>query len=204
MLMAVPSIDHIPGAQLPADNPCWSKKLTRSMQSRFRLDAITMLSIYTIVRWSPVIWEKSCRTPDHAQCFHYQLFALFWQPPTDMPIRKYECMGELFTSPAFLDTYHEVQEMLGEPGCGLERVVVALMFWSDATHLTNFGTAKLWPCCLFFGNESKYCRCKPTCHLCSHVACFQAVRGYLSVFFSFFINSLYSFPISLKTSLPET
>ncbi|KAJ8508256.1 hypothetical protein ONZ45_g9452 [Pleurotus djamor] len=34
----------------------------------------------------------------------------------------------------------------------LETVVVAFMFWSDSTHLANFGTASLWPLHTFFGN----------------------------------------------------
>jgi hypothetical protein len=55
------------------------------------------------------------------------------------------------------------------------------MFWSDATHLTAFGNAKLWPCYMFFGNESKYRRCKPSCNLCSHVAYFQTVCCFASI-----------------------
>lgn len=47
------------------------------------------------------------------------------------------------------------------------------MFWSDATQLTSFGNAKLWPCYLFFGNKSKYRRCRPSCNLCCHVAYFE-------------------------------
>ncbi|KJA18100.1 hypothetical protein HYPSUDRAFT_145489 [Hypholoma sublateritium FD-334 SS-4] len=47
------------------------------------------------------------------------------------------------------------------------------MFGSDATHLTSFGSAALWPCYMYFGNESKYRRCKPTCNLCNHIAYFQ-------------------------------
>lgn len=131
-----------------------------------------------------VIREKLAN-PDHAQRFHYQPFKLFWQPTnTSQEIRVH---GELYTSAAFLDANREVQEMPGEPGCKLERVVIAMMFWSDATHLTTFGTAKLWPCYLFFGNESKYRRCKPNCHLCSHVAYFQAVRGYFATYFPYLL-----------------
>ncbi|KAG1857827.1 hypothetical protein F4604DRAFT_1931350 [Suillus subluteus] len=47
------------------------------------------------------------------------------------------------------------------------------MFWSDSTHLTTFGNAKLWPLYMYFGNESKYHCCKPTCNLSNHVAYFQ-------------------------------
>ena len=49
------------------------------------------------------------------------------------------------------------------------------MFWSDATQLTAFSDAKLWPLYIYFGNESKYQRCAPTANLCSHAAYFQTV-----------------------------
>ncbi|KAG2049274.1 hypothetical protein BDR06DRAFT_991207, partial [Suillus hirtellus] len=47
------------------------------------------------------------------------------------------------------------------------------MFWSDATQLMTFGNAKLWPIYMYFGNEPKYHRCRPSCHLGNHVAYFQ-------------------------------
>jgi hypothetical protein len=53
-------------------------------------------------------------------------------------------------------------------GCSLERVIAGLMFFSDATHLANFGTAKAWPLYLYFGNLTKYARSSPksgACHL---------------------------------------
>jgi hypothetical protein len=119
-----------------------------------------------------VIREKLAN-PHDDQHFHYEPFELFWKP-TDGS-NDVHVHGELYTSPAFLQAHNELQDMPGEPGCNLPRVVVAMMFASDATHLTSFGTAKLWPCYLFFGNESKYRRCKPTCNLCNHIAYFQAV-----------------------------
>ena len=105
--------------------------------------------------------------------FHYDGFELFWKPTEESADTR--VYGELYTSPAFLDAQREVHNSPREPGCNLPRVVVALMFASDATHLTNFGTAKLWPSYLFIGNESKYSRCKPSSHLCNHIAYFQAV-----------------------------
>ena len=50
------------------------------------------------------------------------------------------------------------------------------MFWSDATHLANFGTAKLWPIYLFFGNLSKYIRLRPSSGACNHLAYIPSVR----------------------------
>jgi hypothetical protein len=127
-----------------------------------------------------VIREKLANAAD-TRNFHYEPFQLFWNPSNgvthDADVGVH---GEMYTSPAFLDAHRALQESSGEPGCSLPRVVVALMFWSDATHLTTFGTAKLWPCYMYFGNESKYNRCKPSCHLCHHVAYFQAVSPNLS------------------------
>lgn len=125
-----------------------------------------------------VIREK-LTNPSDAPHFHYEPFELFWSPSDDSPdIRVH---GKLYSSPAFIDAHNALQESPGEPGCDLPRVVVSMMFWSDATHLTTFGNAKLWPCYLYFGNESKYRHCKPSCKLCNHVAYFQTVRNTSSI-----------------------
>ena len=115
--------------------------------------------------------------------FHFEPYELHWQcKDTCDPIRT---QGELYTSPAFIDAHRELQDSPGEPECDLPRVIAALMFWSDATQLTAFGNAKLWPLYMFFGNESKYRRSKPTCCLCEHVAYFQTVSSLSGVRFRF-------------------
>ena len=45
-----------------------------------------------------------------------------------------------------------------------------MMVWSDSTHLAEFGNASLWPIYLFFGNQSKYSRAKPTDFAAHHIA----------------------------------
>lgn len=113
--------------------------------------------------------------PQDAQFFHYEPFKLLWRPhPTGAEMRIH---GEIYNSPEFLAAHDKLQSSPNEPGCTRPKVIVAMMFLSDATHLTQFGTAKLWPCYLMFGNDSKYRRCKPTCNLCSHVAYFQTVNA---------------------------
>lgn len=119
-----------------------------------------------------IIREKVRNVAD-SQHFHYDPYEVFWQPTERH--QEVRIHGELFTSPTFIDAHKELQNLPGEPKCDLPRVVAALMFWSDATHLTNFGDAKLWPLYMFFGNESKYRRCKPSCNLCEHVAYFEKV-----------------------------
>ena len=127
-----------------------------------------------------VIKEK-LTSPHGIKHFHFEPYELkcILSPSTTQPGSKpTECRlyGELYTSPTFIEAYKDLQQAPGEPGCSLPRVVIALMFWSDATHLTNFGSAKLWPLYLFFGNESKYRRCKPSLNLCEHIAYFENVR----------------------------
>ena len=122
-----------------------------------------------------VIREK-VQDPEHFARFHTEPYELLFQPDEETsPSRVH---GELYTSDAFLEAHQEVQNGPGEPG--LERVVVALMFASDATQLTKFTDAKLWPLYLAFGNDSKYLRTKPGSGLMNPVAFFEQVRPYLS------------------------
>ncbi|KAJ3474957.1 hypothetical protein NLI96_g12149 [Meripilus lineatus] len=99
--------------------------------------------------------------------FHFTPFKQLWKTAGD---RIQRIHGELYTSDAFLQAHEELQQSPTEPNCTLERVVCAMMFWSDSTHLASFGNASLWPLYLFFGNQSKYTRCRPSSGACHHVA----------------------------------
>ena len=119
--------------------------------------------------------------------FHYTPFKQFWkEKATDEPQRVYD---EIYTSDAFITAHEKLQRQPPEPGCDLERVILALMFWSDSTHLANFGTASLWPLYLFFGNQSKWVRGKPRAGACHHVAYMPKV----SVSFRYLFSS-HSYP----------
>ena len=122
-----------------------------------------------------IIWEKITGLTEGNQ-FHFKPFELLWKKPgCANPV----CIqGEMYSSPTWIKVHKDLEDLPREPGCQLQRVVLALMFWLDATHLTMFGDAKLWPLYLFFGNDTKYHQCKPSCHLCKHVAYFQSVGGY--------------------------
>ncbi|KAI0666517.1 hypothetical protein C8Q78DRAFT_984030 [Trametes maxima] len=105
--------------------------------------------------------------------FHYHPFRLLWQPPphpSGASPPPEEVYGELYSSKAFRDADAELQQSPREPGCNLPRAIVALMPWSDSTHLADFGTASLWPIYMQFGNQSKYERAKPSARACHHAA----------------------------------
>ncbi|KAH7920816.1 hypothetical protein BV22DRAFT_1020578, partial [Leucogyrophana mollusca] len=99
--------------------------------------------------------------------FHMTPFQQFWQVTEARTVKVF---SEAYSSPEMLDAYAEVNALPREPGDDLERVVASLMLWSDSTHLTSFGNASLWPFYLYFGNQSKYTRGKPTSLACHHVA----------------------------------
>ena len=116
-----------------------------------------------------------------SQNFHFTPSLLMhWSPVTGTD----QCLySELYHSDVFIEEHNRVQNRSwpppDNPGCKLEKVVAALMFWSDSTHLADFGTAKLWPIYLFFGNLSKYIRSRPSSGACNHLAYIPSVRTFL-------------------------
>lgn len=98
--------------------------------------------------------------------FHLLPFKRLWRDPLDG--HQERIFDELYTSDIWLNAQDDLQKLPKEPGCSLERVIAGLMFFSDATHLANFGTAKAWPLYLYFGNLTKYARSLPrsgACHI---------------------------------------
>ncbi|KAJ3533279.1 hypothetical protein NMY22_g7397 [Coprinellus aureogranulatus] len=94
-----------------------------------------------------VIREKLTDRAGSSQ-FHYYPFKPTWKPGDGYP--EVELYGELYNSRAFREAHEEVQKQAyNHRNDGLERLIVAVMLWSDSTQLTSFGSAYLWPCYLF-------------------------------------------------------
>jgi hypothetical protein len=117
-----------------------------------------------------VIRERLTNDDKH---FHYEPYEQLWKGNDDA--EEVRIHGELYTSNAFLSEHKKLLNSPPESGCDAPRAIAALMFWSDGTQLTSFGNAKLWPCYMYFGNDSKYQRAKPSSRLCNHIAYFQTV-----------------------------
>lgn len=121
---------------------------------------------------------------DPSSCsFHYTPFKQYWEPSPDQPAQR--LYDEIYSFTAFLEAHEKIQHQPAELNCTLERVVAALMFWSNSTHLANFSTASLWPLYLFFGNQSKWVRGKPRAGACHHLAYMPKVFLLHSFFFMF-------------------
>ncbi len=108
---------------------------------------------------------------------HFSPFKLYHKSP--ITNKEERVFGEIYTSDAFLDEHENVQRHsllpLDDPECKREKIVAALMFSSDATHLTNFGSAQAWPIYLMLGNLSKYLRAQPNLGALYHLAYIPSV-----------------------------
>ncbi|KAF8157741.1 hypothetical protein K438DRAFT_1986355 [Mycena galopus ATCC 62051] len=95
--------------------------------------------------------------------------------------KQIRVLSEIYNSDAFITEHDRIQRKGKLPPDDLERkrekVVAALMWWSESTHLANFGTAKLWPIYLLFGNISMYIRGKPSAGADHHVAYISSLPG---------------------------
>jgi hypothetical protein len=116
-----------------------------------------------------------------AEHFHIFPFQTFWKPSPDS--NRERIFSELYTSDAFIAEHEKLCAQPRETGCNLEPVIVAIMLWSDSTHLANFGTASLWPIYLYIGNQSKYARGKPTSFAAHHLAYIPKVRTHTTQVF---------------------
>ncbi|KAH7909388.1 hypothetical protein BJ138DRAFT_1102735 [Hygrophoropsis aurantiaca] len=146
--------------KLPKENAKSTTFTTEEYAPDFEVKGVYHRDLTDII--TQVFQDKSSNS------FNMTPFEQYWQPSNDEPpVRVY---SEAYSSPEMLDAHAEINALPRDPDDNLERVVASLMMWSDATHLANFGTASLWPFYLYFGNQSKYTRAKPTAQACHHVA----------------------------------
>lgn len=126
---------------------------------------------------------------------HISPYRAFWKKPGSdaEPVQLWD---EIYSSDAMNRAHEQLQQSAREPDCELERVVLALMFASDATHPTNFGQTKVWPLYMFYGNMSKYERSKPGFSSAQHVAYLPSVRFTL-------LDVLFSISADVKCVAPQ-
>ncbi|KAF9056169.1 hypothetical protein BJ165DRAFT_1522113 [Panaeolus papilionaceus] len=122
-----------------------------------------VLSVPGLLHRSILAVIKEAFTGPLSHLLHYSPFKLFHKNPDTG--RDERIFGEVYTSDAFLAESDKVRYKSpcdpDDPTCSREKVVAALMFSSDATHLTNFGNSKAWPIYFMLGNLSKYIRALP-------------------------------------------
>lgn len=121
-----------------------------------------------------VIQDVFANDPNGAQ-FHFEPFRQYWTDPANPSATEERVYSEMWTSDAFLAAHDAIQVPSTLPQPPIPRVVAALMFASDSTHLAQFGTAKMWPLYMAFGNQSKYQRAEPSERAMHHVGFLPSV-----------------------------
>ena len=61
--------------------------------------------------------------------FHFEPFELLWKKPGR--VNPVCVQGEMYSSPTWIKAHKDLEDLLRELGCQLQRVVLVLMFWSD-------------------------------------------------------------------------
>jgi hypothetical protein len=112
---------------------------------------------------------KAALAEPAAEKFHLFPFKMYWKPTPDAPEER--IYSEAYTADYFIEEYEKVR-LQSRPAekAHLIPVIIGMMIYSDATHLANFGTASVWPIYLYFGNQSKYERAKPSSFAAHHLA----------------------------------
>jgi hypothetical protein len=102
---------------------------------------------------------KFCTTP----------YREYWKPSENEPEER--IYTETYTANVFNEEYDQLRSNSRTgPNSHLEPFVAGVIFYSDATHLANFGDASLWPFYMYIGNQSKYTRAQPGEFAAHHIA----------------------------------
>ncbi|KAI9067850.1 hypothetical protein FKP32DRAFT_1562843, partial [Trametes sanguinea] len=122
-----------------------------------------------------------------AEDYHWVPHMYFWQPSPDAPHERerIRIFTDIYNSDAALHEFEAIRNRPRNPqdAPDVKYVMAPLMFWSDATHLTSFGSASLWPIYMYFGALSKYTRGMPTEFAAHHVAYIPSLPDELQDFY---------------------
>ncbi len=147
------------------------KSAVGAPSSRFRITGIRHRSLISVV-------ESVFSSKEESKDFCYEPYELRYKSPVSG--KDSMVYGEVYGSKAFREAHEAVQDLPREEGDNLPRAVAACMFWSDGMAATNFGTTKIWPVYLQFGNQSKYVRGKFGNGACHHTAFLPSVSSFHS------------------------
>ncbi|KAJ3855522.1 hypothetical protein EV368DRAFT_72215 [Lentinula lateritia] len=128
--------------------------------------------ISQLLYWDPLSVICAAFADWVASQFHFMPFKLFQEFDSDDGETISQCVQtNLYNSDVFLEEHKNLcRAPTDDKDCKQEKVVAVLMCWSDATQLANFGTAKLWPIYMLFGNLSKYIQASPNTGAIHHLA----------------------------------
>lgn len=124
------------------------------------------------------VMKSAYEDPTQKQ-FHNIPFKLYRQADGDSgaasfedPTRGERVWTDVYNSDVLLEEQAKIDALPRNPADAdtVEYAAVPIMEYSDATQLTNFGTAYLWAIYTWFGALSKYIRAKPSSFSAHHIA----------------------------------
>jgi hypothetical protein len=119
------------------------------------------------------IVERVITTDPNAKDFIFHPYHEYRDnPSTGKRERVYR---EFPSADTFIEEHQRLQQSPRIEGCNLERVMLALQFWSDGTRLAQFGSHKLWPIYMTFANQLLDQRMDPACNAWHDIAHIQEV-----------------------------
>ena len=137
-------------------------------------EAASPQALISGIHYRPIleVIKAACQN-SQAKEYHWVPFKLIHQSQ-DEHMRAYT---DIYNSDAMLEEDAKIQALERHPedDADTEVAILAMLLWSDSTHLATFGTASLWPVYLYFGNLSKYARCRPNAHAAHHIAYIPSV-----------------------------
>ena len=117
---------------------------------------------------------KAALNDPSVETHHWIPYHEYWQPSETAPPER--IYTELYNSDHFIEEHGRLV-LTAAIESQLECVIMAIMIWSDSTHLAAFGDASLWPIYMYFGNQSKYIRSKVNTFSANHLAYIPKVRS---------------------------
>ncbi|KAJ3540172.1 hypothetical protein NMY22_g4410 [Coprinellus aureogranulatus] len=139
--------------------PAEGQKVPEIKAPRLNVDGVHHRKLVEVIR--------SAFTGTDSANYHYTPVKTFWQPTADS--KEQRVYGEVYQSDAFWEEHEAIVQSLPVDKRDMPVAVAAMMLSSDSTHLANFGSASLWPCYLYLGNQSKYERGKPSSYAAHHL-----------------------------------
>lgn len=88
----------------------------------------------------------------------------------------------MYNSDAMIEEHIHLSTRPRQQHQDMEVVVVGIQFWSDSTHVADFGTQSLWPGYMAFGNQCKYTRGDPKTQSIHHIAYLPKVTMHVHLF----------------------
>lgn len=127
---------------------------------------------------SPIeVLKARCSDPNRSRYFQYKPYKQFVKKADGTEERV---VDNLYTTDEWLEEHERIQKIdildSNSEVCKLERAIVAYMFGSDATTVTDNGQRSIWPVYGYFGNEPKWFRRKPGARASEHLAYIPKVR----------------------------